>query len=189
MDLFRLILFCGLVFHKFLWEVLKRKGQAAGVQPRSRPPGNWLVKLIKGTVLVFLLIQALFLDLFPISDEPDRLRLVGFAIFFLGLFTAVIGRLQRGKNWIDLEDYQILSNQSLVISGIYRYIRHPIYTGDILLLLGLELALNSWLVLGVAIPVLISWRQALAEESLLSIAFPDYPSYCKNTKRFIPFVV
>ena len=80
--------------------------------------------------------QVLFLDLFPISEQPGSLKLVGLAIFLLGLFIAVIGRWRLGRNWVDLEDYQVSSGQSFVKSGIYRYIRHPIYSGDILLLLG-----------------------------------------------------
>jgi protein-S-isoprenylcysteine O-methyltransferase Ste14 len=76
----------------------------------------------------------------------------------------------------------------LITRSIYLYIRHPIYSSDMLLLLGLDLALNSWLVLAAAIPFLVLIRQALAEEALLSQAFPTYSGYCGRTKRFIPFV-
>jgi len=82
-----------------------------------------------------------------------------------------------------------LSEQALVTSGIYKYIRHPIYTGDMLLLLGLELALNSWLVLGVVLVVAVVVRQALAEETLLSAMVPNYKDYRRRTKMFIPGVV
>ena len=189
-EIFRSILFLGLILHKLLWEVLKRRGRDSGVrQQSSKGPGRRLIKFVKGIVLVFLAFQTLFLDLFPISDQPTPLRTIGTAIYIVGLATAMIGRLQLGKNWVDLEDYQLLPEQSLVTNGLYRYIRHPIYTGDILLLVGLELALNSWLVLGVFIPLLVAIRQALAEEALLSQAFHDYDAYCKRTKRFIPFII
>ena len=138
--------------------------------------------------MLFLLFQTLFLDLFPISDQATALRIIGTAIYFVGLGTSIIGRLQLGKNWTVLEDYQILPGQAHVETGIYRYIRHPIYTGDILLLLGLELALNSWLVVGVSIIILFVVRQAMKEEALLSRAFAGYNAYCRQTKKFIPFV-
>ncbi len=84
---------------------------------------------------------------------------------------------------------QIQQEQGLVTQGIYQYIRHPIYTGDVLLLLGLELALNSWLVLGVpVIAVIVVW-QALAEERVLAQAFPNYREYQTQSKMFIRFVV
>ena len=189
MEILRLILFLGLVFHKLLWEVLKRRDRVPGVhKDSSKPQRTWFVKFTKGIVLAFLVFQTLFLDLFPITDQATPLKIIGTAIYFVGLVTAVIGRLQIGKNWVDLEDYQVLPEQSLVTSGIYRYIRHPIYAGDLLLLLGLELALNSWLVGAVFIIILVVVRQTLVEEALLSRAFASYDAYCKRTKRFIPFV-
>ncbi|MGH8507407.1 MAG: methyltransferase family protein [Gammaproteobacteria bacterium] len=190
MDVLRLILFSGLLLHKVLWEVLKRRDRDLGVgQHSGKNRGTEIVKLIKSIVLLFLLCQTLFLDLFPISEHPATLRVIGAAIYFAGLAIAVIGRLQLGKNWVDLEDYQVIPGQSLVTYGIYRYIRHPIYAGDILLIVGLELALNSWLVLGAFIPLFIAIRQASAEEALLSQVFPAYSAYCRQTKRFIPYIL
>jgi protein-S-isoprenylcysteine O-methyltransferase Ste14 len=155
----------------------------------ANKPYAWLVKSIKAMVFIFLAFQTLFLDLLPITDHPTSLRIIGTLVYFVGLVTAVNGRLHLGTNWADLEDYQVLPKQSLVTNGIYRYIRHPIYTGDILLLVGLELALNSWLVLATPIPLLIIIKQALAEEALLSQTFRVYDAYCSQTKRFIPFIL
>ncbi len=114
---------------------------------------------------------------------------MGTAIYLTGLTIAILSRIQLGKNWANLEDFQVLPEQSVVSKGIYRYVRHPIYTGDILLLIGLELALNSWLVVAIIflIPVII--RQTLAEEVLLSQKLSGYSNYCKRTKMFIPFIL
>jgi protein-S-isoprenylcysteine O-methyltransferase Ste14 len=116
------------------------------------------------------------------------LQIVGMVIYCVGLATAILGRIQLGANWSNLEDYQVLQEQSLVTHGVYRYIRHPIYTGDFLLLLGLQLALNSWLVLGVLILLPIIIRQTSAEEHLMAHAFPQYNAYRARTKRFIPYL-
>ena len=186
----RLGLLAGLVFHKLLWEILRRQGSHTHTSQHSVSSlGRRLIKGAKGVVLAFLVLQTLCLDLWPILDHPFLLRIIGVTLYILGLAIAVRGRLQLGTNWVDLEDYQILQEQALVMDGIYHYIRHPIYTGDLLLLIGLELTLNSWLVLGVAIPLVVAVRQALAEDALLSQAFPGYSAYCAQTKRFIPFVV
>jgi protein-S-isoprenylcysteine O-methyltransferase Ste14 len=188
-EILRLILFLGLVFHKVLWEIMKRR-ESLGITPQ---PFKWsfksLVKFFKMMVLVFLVVQTLFLDLLPIVDRPIGLRVMGTTIYFVGLAMALTARLQLGKHWANIEDCQVISGQSLITSGIYRYIRHPIYAGDITLLVGLELALNSWLVLGIFILLLFVIRQALAEEALLSQVFPEYRAYCSRTKRFIPFIV
>ncbi|MHA2231475.1 MAG: methyltransferase family protein [Candidatus Hodarchaeales archaeon] len=190
MDILRVTLFSGLLLHKFIWEVLKRKRDITpGFQGASRKFSIKVIKLGKVLVLLFLLFQTLFLEILPISSQTFFLRTMGSVIFLLGLGTAVLARLQLGDNWVDIEDRQVLPGQALVTVGIYRYIRHPIYAGDFLLLLGLELALNSWLVLAVLLLIPIITRQAIDEEVILSRVLPGYNDYCRRTKRFIPFLV
>lgn len=185
--LLRIGLVAGLVLHKVVWELMKPPGM--GVQPGQRSLPVRLLKLTKIGILGFLIVQTLFLDVLPISDQPETLRLVGLAIFTLGLTVAVVGRIQLGENWENVEDYRVRPGQDLVATGLYRYIRHPIYAGDMLLLTGLELALNSWLVLGVIVAVLVFVRQALAEEAILAESLPGYAKYREKTKRFIPFII
>ena len=187
----KVYLLAGLVFHKVLWETLKRR--QGGVQPAGTgrlPLLTRLVKLVKLLILAAILAQTVLpMDILPIAADPAALRLTGLAIFTLGLLTAVAARIQLGSNWSDIEEGKIADRHAVVSSGIYRYIRHPIYTGDILLLLGLELCLNSWLVLGLALLVPAVAVQAIKEEQKLVDALPDYASYIRRTKRFIPFLV
>jgi protein-S-isoprenylcysteine O-methyltransferase Ste14 len=147
------------------------------------------MKALKVLVLACLLVQTLFLDILPISAAPAGLQLLGGALYLLGLGLAVAARVQLGRNWLDIESPDVLPGQTIVDRGIYRYVRHPIYAGDLFLVAGLELALNSWLVLGVVPLALFVFRRVLAEESLLLRTFPSYARYCATTKRFIPFVV
>ena len=186
----RLFLFLGLVFHKLVWEIMRRRDPTPSEQIRPKPSFlKSMVKYLKILFLLFIIVQTLFLDILPITENSLPLRIFGVIIYSLGLGIAVTGRVQLGNNWANLEDYQILSSQKLVDTGIYRYIRHPIYIGDILLLIGLELALNSWLVLGIFVLIPYVFWQAKAEESILSNAFPDYNTYQKNTKMFIPYLI
>ena len=189
MSHFRLFLFSGLVLHKLLWEALKRRSKNPKVRKHQLHLVKHSIKCLKVIVLVFLVVQTLFLDIFPISDQTLLLRLLGTVIYLVGLTTAVIGRIQLGENWADLENYQVLPEQSVVSNGLYHYFRHPIYTGDVLLVIGLELALNSWLLLTTPILILIVVRQALKEEALLSSQLVGYSEYRKKTKMFIPFVL
>jgi len=189
-DIYRLLLFGGLVLHKLVWEVLKRT-DTPSQNSTAKPAGIFKrgVKAGKSLFLIFLVIQTLFLEIFPISENPQMLLLVGGIIYLAGLAIAITGRMQLGKNWANLEDYQVLSGQHLVQNGIYRYIRHPIYTGDVLLILGLELALNSWLVLLVIPLIVVVVRQTLEEEKVLQKSFPEYAKYRKSSKMFIPYIV
>ena len=82
-------------------------------------------------------------------------------------------------------------NGQLVTTGIYRYIRHPQYTGLLLLSLGM---LAEWVTLPLLIlfPVMVILYVRLArreEKDMLHEFGTAYELYMKRTKRFIPFVV
>jgi protein-S-isoprenylcysteine O-methyltransferase Ste14 len=188
----RAYLFAGLVAHKILWEWLKqpRVGTPA---PRVKPDVPLrirLVKLAKMGILGGIVVQTLApWYWFPILDAPAALIATGVVIYTIGLGIAIAGRVQLGRNWSDIETAQVLTHQRVVRHGVYRYIRHPIYVGDLLLLLGLELALNSWIVLGVIALTPIVLSRAIREEALLKESLAGYREYCQTSKRFIPFVV
>ncbi len=80
---------------------------------------------------------------------------------------------------------------SLVTTGIYRYIRHPQYTGLLLLSLGM---LIEWATLPLLIlyPVMVVLYVRLAkkeEKDMIAEFGAAYLAYKKNTKMFIPFIV
>ncbi len=186
----RAVLLLGLFGHKLLWEFLKTSEPARGAAPT--PPGNASLRLLKGLKVLALLgivVQTLCMNLWPIAKRPWALTGLGLALYVLGLSTAVAGRLRLGRSWTNLEDAPPSADRGLVTGGIYGLIRHPIYTGDLLLLVGLELALNSWLVLGAFIPMLIVVRQTLSEERQLRRLLPAYEDYRRRTKMFLPFIV
>jgi protein-S-isoprenylcysteine O-methyltransferase Ste14 len=183
----RLYLLAGLVAHKAVWEVLKRRPTAAHRAP-ARGPTVALVKLAKIALLIGIVAQTLLPPILPIADDATALQLLGVPLYTLGLLIAITARWQLGTNWADIEAAQVLDQQHVVASGLYRYLRHPIYTGDLLLLIGLELSLNSWLVLALLplIPVVV-WR-AVQEERMLVQRLPGYAAYCADTWRFVPLV-
>jgi protein-S-isoprenylcysteine O-methyltransferase Ste14 len=167
--------------------VLKRRSEATPAPPTA--PRAGLIKGIKLAILLGLVVQTMLPDVFPIMTAARPLRVAGVVLYTLGLCVAILGRIQLGNNWSDIEAPQILRQHAVVSSGVYHYIRHPIYVGDLLLLLGLEISLNSWLVLGVVLLTPFVLRRAVREERTLTEAVPGYDAYCVRTKRFLPFVV
>jgi protein-S-isoprenylcysteine O-methyltransferase Ste14 len=188
MTVLRIFLFCGLIIHKMIWEIWKRKYPSAVVKKVPASPAKRILKLAKVGFLLFLGIQALFLNIFPIEDVPEFVKYLGISLFIVGSGMSILARVHLGKNWADVEDQQVLPGQALVVSGIYRYLRHPIYIGDVLLVIGFELALQSWLFLIGFVIAMVVYLQAIREEKLLLQAFPDYRDYCARTKRFLPFL-
>ncbi|HEY5269450.1 MAG TPA: isoprenylcysteine carboxylmethyltransferase family protein, partial [Anaerolineales bacterium] len=79
----------------------------------------------------------------------------------------------------------------LVQSGPYGFVRHPGYTGFLLMALGLAVGYSSLIGL-VAVPVLLlpglAYRMAVEEKLLLAQFDGEYRAYIQKTKRLIPFV-
>lgn len=183
-------LFAGLVAHKVIWEVLKRRLPPERRRKSGQTPLTArLAKIAKICLMLGFLAQPFLPTIAPIAADPQWLQIIGVVLYTVGLATAIAGRVQLGAQWSDIEATGLLPGHRLVGEGIYRLIRHPIYAGDLTMLLGFELALNSWLVLLVGLLLPVVARQAIGEERLLSERLPGYADYRRRTKGFIPFVI
>jgi protein-S-isoprenylcysteine O-methyltransferase Ste14 len=183
-DPLRLFLLSGLLLHKAIWEALRRRDRI-----EKATPALLLVKSAKLAALIGLCLQTVTPAVFPILPEPTTLRWPGGLLFAAGLALAVVARFQLGRQWSDIETASVRADHAIVEYGVYRFIRHPIYTGDLLLVAGLELALNCWLVLLVIPLALIVFLRAGREEEELAHLLPGYREYQSRTKRFVPFVI
>ena len=86
----------------------------------------------------------------------------------------------------------VTSDQTVVETGAYRWVRHPSYTAGMIIMLGLGLALGNWasiVVLLTSAVALYIHRVGVEERTLLAVLGDAYASYMRRTKRFIPFVV
>ena len=88
-------------------------------------------------------------------------------------------------------DVAVRPTQAVVQSGPYRLIRHPSYSGLLLSLLGLGLALANWASL-VTLPACaligMLYRVRVEERTLTEALGQPYVDYMRRTKRFIPFL-
>ncbi|HVI14363.1 MAG TPA: isoprenylcysteine carboxylmethyltransferase family protein [Pseudolabrys sp.] len=105
---------------------------------------------------------------------------LSFAIFFIVL----------KQNSYAASTIRVEADQPVVSTGLYAIVRHPLYSGALLLMLVTPLALGSYWTLLVAfalIPVLM-WR-LLDEERFLKQNLPGYADYCRATRfRLIPLI-
>jgi len=103
-----------------------------------------------------------------------------------GLFAATAA-VNLGRNLTPLPRPK--NNAALVTTGAYRYVRHPIYSGLILMALGWGLWLHSWLTIGYALLLFaVLDLKARREEKWLLEKFPDYAAYRKRVRKLIPFL-
>jgi protein-S-isoprenylcysteine O-methyltransferase Ste14 len=111
------------------------------------------------------------------------------AICALGLFVCVWSRKALGAEWS--RDVELKQGHKLVESGPYRFMRHPIYTGHLLMGLGTAMASGSLVgFAGLAMFVIGFWIKLSQEERLLQRAFPDeYSAYKARAKALIPYVL
>jgi protein-S-isoprenylcysteine O-methyltransferase Ste14 len=121
-----------------------------------------------------------------VSDTPWLIAL-GFALFLAGLALAVWARLYIGRNWGTPMSQK--TDSELVTTGPYRRVRHPIYTGILLGMVGTALATTLWGLIVVGLLAVFFAYSAFTEERNLAATFPDaYPAYKAATKMLIPFV-
>ena len=121
---------------------------------------------------------------------PDTLalRIMGDVTVLIGLITALWARTVLGGNWSGSVTFK--ENHELIVRGPYRFVRHPIYTGILLMILGTAIISGRAVAfLALIIGFLIYWQRLRQEEALLTKHFPEtYPGYKSRTKALIPFL-
>ena len=78
----------------------------------------------------------------------------------------------------------------LVMTGPYSHVRHPIYSGIILAMVGTAIAVSWYWLIAVGVLGSYFFYSAITEEHYMTKLFPnDYPAYKRSTKMLIPFLV
>ncbi|HEV3053300.1 MAG TPA: isoprenylcysteine carboxylmethyltransferase family protein, partial [Solirubrobacteraceae bacterium] len=113
---------------------------------------------------------------------------VGAALFASGLAIAIWARVYLGSNWGMPMTQR--AEPELVTSGPYRFVRHPIYSGLLLAILGTALATSLVGLVAVVVLGAYFYFSGSVEERNLTATFPTaYPEYQRRTKMLIPFVL
>jgi protein-S-isoprenylcysteine O-methyltransferase Ste14 len=137
-------------------------------------------------LLVLVLVRAKVFKGQTITTDP-WLEGAGLAIFVTGLAVAVWARVYLGRNWGTPMSQKV--DPELVTTGPYRKIRHPIYSGIILAMVGTAVAVSWYWLVAVALVGGYFVYSAVMEERYMTQLFPDaYPHYKRSTKMLVPFV-
>ena len=149
--------------------------------------------ILKGHDPTFYLVYGSYLALvigaaLAIITERFQLPLTiaSFGVILVSIVINLLARQELARNWSPLAGTS--AEQSLIKSGIYAHIRHPIYTSGILLSLGLALVTGSLWGLALFILAVIAFvvRINAEEKALLAKFGVEYQEYAKKTGALLP---
>ena len=170
------------------------------LRPMSDP--NELKDRYTLIVLLFFLLGPLILILafyenkFIISEflpfyDSDLFRFLGILLMVIGSLIILSSRYQLNKHSYGGGSLSEEKEQNLITNRMYRYIRHPMYSGGLVLTIGLELAFRSLIMLSIhtLIFFIIFRNRMIREEEVLLTKFGQkYQEYHNKTYRLIPYL-
>ncbi len=189
-----LILFFGFVVAVSLW-LLKNnpdllKERMSGTIQLEQKTWDKISQTLTGMLFfVWLVLMPLDAVRFHGSSMPVWLQGVG-AIILLGVFGLFFLTFRENSYLSPVVRVQEERGQTVVSTGPYHYVRHPMYSAFVLLLPGTALLLASWygLLLGIILVGMVA-RRAVLEEHTLRDELPGYAAYMDQVKyRLIPYV-
>jgi len=143
---------------------------------------------VAALLIVLLLLRLKAFKGHAATNHDAWLQGIGLALFVLGLGLAIWARVYLGRNWgmpMTQKD-----DPELVTTGPYRSVRHPIYSGIVLAMIGTTVAVSLYWLVAVVVVGAYFVYSAVVEEGNMVRLFPDsYPRYKQSTKMLIPFVL
>jgi protein-S-isoprenylcysteine O-methyltransferase Ste14 len=117
-------------------------------------------------------------------------------LFAVGMALVVIGFIIRVHSLLTLKQYFTYSvakveNHKIIESGLYKFIRHPGYLGQLIIFIGISTSISNWLSIPVMmIPITLGYlyRIKVEERFMLEQLGGDYLNYQERTKRLIPMI-
>jgi protein-S-isoprenylcysteine O-methyltransferase Ste14 len=165
--------------------LLERRKKFGPAQETS--PAQKIIMLLTLVGVVAMLVFPALDHRFGWSPTPAIVSVIGNLLIVLsfGMFYVVFKENSFGGSTIEVVD-----GQKVITTGPYALVRHPMYSGVLVMLTGVPLALGSWLgllVVALTLPALI-WR-ILDEEKLLKKDLPGYKEYLEKVRyRLVPYL-
>jgi protein-S-isoprenylcysteine O-methyltransferase Ste14 len=177
-----------------LWILSEAVGM--GIIPRVRRRGTRIKKEDRGSHLLLWMSIVVSITI-SFSLAGSGIAMLPSWVYYPGIVLMVSGIVLRQWSIAVLGQFfsgtvGIQEGQKVVDTGPYRLVRHPSYTGALLIFVGLGLAVQSWgavLVLLMLFGVAYGYRVYVEEQVLVSELGDEYVKYSKRTKRLIPYVL
>ena len=142
---------------------------------------GWALVIIQG-VLLIALISLGSGDAWP---TPDWLRTISTVSVVIGLIAVAVAATGLGR--LVTPTPMPKADGDLVTNGLYGVVRHPIYTGVLIIVAGLVAPSGRWLTLAVGVvTVVFFYAKSTWEEQRLAEHYEGYDDYRSRTPRFFP---
>jgi protein-S-isoprenylcysteine O-methyltransferase Ste14 len=166
-------------------EALRRRMQA-GPGAETRPLQKLVSAVAFGSMAAMIVISALDFR-FGWSSVPAAVSVVGDMLVGVGLTIAMLVTIQNGYAAANVT---VESGQQLSSTGWYGFVRHPMYFGNVIMMIGVPLALGSyWGLLLVIAGLLVLALRINDEELLLTQELAGYRDYMQKVHyRLVPYV-
>ncbi len=148
-----------------------------------------LFPVLLGLVFAWLVFISADAARFHWSPEPLWLQVIGTLVLLCSLYLFFL-TFQENSYLSTVVRVQTERGHSVISTGPYRYVRHPMYAGFLLFMSGTPLFLGSWYgaLLGLAFMLALA-RRAVLEERTLRAALPAYAEYMAQVRyRFVPYI-
>ncbi len=122
------------------------------------------------------------------TDTPIYIEIVGFILMVAGFYYMFRSMIE---NAYASKVLDIRSGHKVIDTGLYAHVRHPMYSGFSLMIVGVPLLLGSWLsVIPALFCVILFLVRIKFEEEMLTEGLEGYPEYCKRVKyKLIPKII
>ena len=169
-------------------ELLKARMRSP-VSGDQKPRDRAIMGAILLVFAVWLVFMALDAQRFGWSHVPLWGQVVGALLIFLA-FWGWVGVLRANSFAAVTIGVQKERGQTVISTGPYAYIRHPMYGWSLALMVGMPLLLGSlWGLAGMLVAVPLLAARALGEEAVLFEGLPGYPEYAARVRyRLVPGV-
>jgi protein-S-isoprenylcysteine O-methyltransferase Ste14 len=163
-----------------------RRRMQAGPAAETRPLQKLIISFAFVSLGATIVVSALDFR-FGWSSVPAAISVIGDVLVALGLGIAMLVVIQ---NSYASANITVESGQELVSTGLYGLVRHPMYFGNVVLMVGIPLALGSYWGLLFLIPGLaVLAIRIVDEEKVLTQDLAGYPDYAQKVHyRLLPYV-
>jgi protein-S-isoprenylcysteine O-methyltransferase Ste14 len=149
--------------------------------------GEWFV-VAQAVLMLLVFLGPRSLGGQPVSFPfPHACLIVGSVLMLAGCALFLAGLLRLGPGLTPLPYPK--DGASLVTTGPYGLVRHPIYSGGLVAAVGWALGVQSWLTLGYVIVLFVFLDvKSRREERWLAEKFATYAAYRRRVRKLIPFI-